>query len=45
MQGIGTFAFTDFRGSFMGFFLGFCSGDSVTRYIVSAFPSSDFVDI
>jgi hypothetical protein len=24
---------------------GFCSGDSVTRYIVSAFPSSDFVDI
>jgi macrodomain Ter protein organizer (MatP/YcbG family) len=29
----------------MVFFLGFCSGDSVTRYIVSAFPSSDFVDI
>jgi hypothetical protein len=22
-----------------------CSGDSVARYIVSAFPSSDFVDI
>jgi hypothetical protein len=37
---VGTFAFTDFRGYFMFFLGGFCSGDSVTRYIVSAFPSS-----